>query len=92
MIRTAQTAEMFEQGLTIDHDAEALACLPHDLGCLEWYAEIIVERAAEAGIEMMGRHDERYEGVAIVDRFHLDMVTGEAECHCDRPAEYEDEQ
>jgi hypothetical protein len=69
------------QTAAIDHTAEALEALPHELGCFEIYAEELVE----AGIAITGAHDEIIGGMTVAARFHMEMVERAAECTCQGP-------
>jgi hypothetical protein len=63
----------------IDHEAEKTEALPHELGCFEEYAELLIE----AGEAETGEHDEILpSGMTVVARFHMEMTEATAECTC----------
>lgn len=51
----------------------------HDLGCMEWALEEIVEEAAEAGVILIGDIVETYRGEAldVIARRRMEIT-----CHC----------
>lgn len=64
-------------------EMEIEAAAPHDLGCFEWAAEEIQERAAAAGVEIDGDLEDTFRGMTVIAIFHQDMVEGTLECHCE---------
>lgn len=76
-----------DQAVIAKRAAETEQALPHQLGCFEWFAEEIVERAAAEGIEIAGDLDDTLHGTSIINLFHLEMIEGTSECHCEFESE-----
>lgn len=72
-----------------ERENEAQLALPHQLGCFEWALEEMIEEAAAEGIVLAGEAEETWHGMSNVNRYHLDLIEGTRECHCDLPSEEE---
>lgn len=67
--------------MSINQVAEKTEALPHEHGCFEIYAEMLIEN----GTAITGEHDEIIAGMTVIARFHMEMIEGTAQCNCQAP-------
>ena len=69
--------------ITATREQEIEAAGQHEIGCFDWALELIVEAAAEQGVQLAGDINETWNGMANAERAHLWMSSGKIECHCE---------